>query len=130
MRPKVFASTFLGSQDFIDRVWKKKRGQTVLDTRNIPALKILDEKPSLTDIKGMVEKVLRSPEKLSKKVGLYISRQKGGFSLKEIGAVYGMKEAAVSQAVRRFRHAILETPSLKKTMQAILEKLNMSNVET
>ena len=115
----VYASTFLGSQDFIDRVWKRKKGQTVQDARNIPALKILAEKPSLSVIKGIVEREFRFPDRLSKKLGLYISREKGGFSLKEIGAFYGMKGAAVSQAVGRFRQAILETPSLNRLLQEI-----------
>ena len=56
---KVYASTFLGSQDFIDRVWKRKRGQGVQDDRNIPALKIFAEKPSLNAIKEAVEKSIR-----------------------------------------------------------------------
>ncbi len=94
---KVYASTFLGSQDFIDRVWKRKRGLGVQDERNIPALKILAEKPSLNAIKEAVETVFGSSDRLSKKFGLYISRQKGGFPLKEIGSFYGMKEAAVAR---------------------------------
>jgi chromosomal replication initiation ATPase DnaA len=68
--------------------------------------------------------------RLSRKFGLYLSRQKCGFSLGEIGSFYGMKEAAVSQAVGRMRKALLETPSLKKKLLQILNELNMSNVET
>jgi len=96
-----------------------------------PALKNLEEKPSLSIIKGIVEAEFESPsDRLSKKMSLYISRQKGGFSLREIGAFYGMKEAAVSQAFGRFRQEILERPSLKKILQRVLKKLEMSKVET
>jgi putative transposase len=127
---EVFASTFLGSENFIDRIWKRKRGLTGQDSRNIPALKFLAEKPSLSAIKEAVERTFGSSGRLSKKFGLYISRQKGGYALKEIGRFYGMKEAAVSQAVGRFRGAILRTPSLNKKLQQILEQLKLSYVET
>ena len=43
--------------------------------------------------------------------------------MKEIGSFYGMKEAAVSQAVGRFRKAILETPLLNKKLQQILKRI-------
>jgi len=128
---EVYASTFLGSESFIDRIWKgKRRGLKVQDSRNIPALKYFAAKPSLNAIKEAVERVLGSSDRLSRKCGLYLSRQKGGFALREIGSFYGMKEAAVSQAVGRFRKAILKTPSLTKKLQQILNELKLSNVET
>jgi putative transposase len=127
---EVYASTFLGSESFIDRIWNKKRGQTVQDSRNIPALKFLAGNPSLDAIKEAVERALGSSDRLSRKFGLYVSRQKCGYALRNIGSLYGMKEAAVSQAVGRFRTAILETSSLKKKLQQILNDLEMSNVET
>lgn len=130
MRPKVFASTFLGSQEFIERIWKRAKGETVQDTRNLPVIRILADKPSLGVIKQTVETEFESPPgRLCREMPLYISRQKEGFSLKEMGALGGMKEAAVSQAVGRFRRAIQETASLKEEVQKVLRKLNMSNVE-
>jgi hypothetical protein len=127
---EVYASAFLGTESFIDRIWKEKRkGMAVQDSRNIPALKFFAEKPSLNAIKQATERVLGPSGRLSRKFGLYISRQKGGVALKEIGAFYGMKEAAVSQAVGRLRKALLETPLLKKKLQQILKELKMSNVE-
>jgi hypothetical protein len=80
-------------------------------------------------VKEAAEGLLGSSGRLSRKFGLYISRQKGGVALREIGAFYGMKEAAVSQAVGRLRKALLETPLLKKKLQQILEELKMANVE-
>jgi len=127
---EVYASTFLGSEGFIDRIWKKRRGQTVQDSRNMSALKFLAGKPSLNAIKEAVERVLGSSDRLSRKFGLYVSRQKCGYALREVKSFYGMKEAAVSQAVGRFRRAILVTSSLKKKLQQILNELELSNVET
>jgi len=127
---EVCASTFLGSESFIDRIWKKRGGLPIQDFRNIPALKFFAEKPNLKAIKEATERVLGPSGRLSRKFGLYISCQKGGFGLREIGTLYGMKEAAVSQAVGRLRKALLETPSLKKKLQQILKELKMSNVET
>ena len=126
----VYASTFLGGEKFINRIWKEKKGQGGQDSRNIPALKFLAEKPTLSEIREAVEKVLGSSGRLSRKFGLYLSRQNGGFRLREIGDFYGMKEAAVSQAVGRFREALLENPSLNRRLGQVLNQLKMSNVET
>ena len=126
----VYASTFLGSESFINRIWKRKSGLTGQDTRNIPALKLLAERPSLSEIQEAVEKVIGSSDPHYKKFILYISRQNGGFPLKEVGNSCRMKEAAVSQAVGRFRKAILETPLLKERIQKVLKTLGLSNVDT
>jgi putative transposase len=127
---EVYASTFLGNEDFINRIWKKGSGRAVQDSRNIPALKVLAERPSLPAIREAVQKIGGTSDRLAKKVGLFLSREKAGFSLREIGSFYGMKEGAVSQAIGRFRHQILQTPSLKKKLNQVLTRLEMSNIET
>jgi hypothetical protein len=126
----VFASTFLGGQDFINQV--RPRGKTLKDpdTRNIPVLKALIERPSLEEIKMGVGNAVGSKDPLFKKLCIHISHRYGGFSLKEIGCFYDMKESAVSQASGRFKKTIMREQSLRKLLRQIVTKLGVSNVET
>jgi hypothetical protein len=88
------------------------------------------EQPSLSAIREAVKTTIGSSDPYFNKFGLFISRRNGRFPLKEIGTFYGMKEAAVSQAVRRFGIIISEIPSVNKKLQQVLTKLRLSNVET
>jgi putative transposase len=126
----VFASTFLGSQEFIKQVRQRAKILEEADTRNIPVLKALVERPSLEEIKKRVEDRVEPNSPLFKKFCIHISHRYGGFSLKEIGARYSMQGSAVSQASGRFKQRIIEEPSLRKLLRQIVTKLNLLNVET
>jgi REP element-mobilizing transposase RayT len=125
----VFASTFLGSQEFIKHLRQRAKGGKDADPRNIPVLKALEERPTLDEIKNKVEEV--EPEGLiCRKFCLHISHEYGGFSLKEIGDFYNMEGSAVSQASRRFKQRIMEESSFNKSLHQIVKKLGLLNVET
>jgi len=126
----VFASTFLGSQEFIKQVGQSGKILKDSDTRNIPVLKALKERPSLEEIKSRVGDVVEAKDSLFKKFCIHISHRYGGFSLKEIGRFYNMKESAVSQASGRFKQTIMREQSLRKLLRQIVTKLGVSNVET
>ena len=126
----VFGSTFLGSQGFINQVRQRLKILKDPDTRNIPVLKALVERPSLEEIKKRVGDMVEPKDPLFKKFCIHISHRYGGFSLKGIGRFYNMKESAVSQASRRFKQTIMEKPSLRKLLRQIVTKLNLLNVET
>ncbi len=126
----VFASTFLGSQEFIKQVGERTKILKDPDTRNIPVLRALVEGPSLEEINRRVGDVVEPKGSLFKKFCIHISHRYGGFSLKEIGRFYNMKESAVSQASRRFRQMIMKESSLRKLLGQILRKLDLLNVET
>jgi putative transposase len=126
----VFASTFLGSQEFIQQVRQSTRIIEDSDTRNITGLTALKERPTLEEIKRIVGDVVGARDSLFKKFCIHISHRYGGFSLREIGRFYDMKESAVSQASGRFRQRIMEEPSLRKLLRQIVAKLDLSNVET
>jgi putative transposase len=126
----VFASTFLGSQEFIKQVGQRTKILKDADTRNLPALKALVETPSLEEIKKTVGDVIEPNDSLFKKFCIHISHGYGGFSLREIGRFYNMKESAVSQASRRFKQTIMEEPSLRKLLRQMVTKLALLNVET
>jgi putative transposase len=126
----VFASPFLGSQEFIKQVGQKTKILKDADTRNIQALKAMVETPSLEEIKKRVGDVVNPEGPFFKKFCIHIGHRYGGFSLKEIGRFYNMKESAVSQASRRFGQTIMKESSLRKLLGQILRRLDLLNVET
>lgn len=121
----VFASTFLGSSEFITWAKEKFVGSKNVDTRNIPVLRELVEKPSLEQIERTVESIIGKKHALCRKFCIYASHQYGGFALREIGAYYGMRGSAVSQCSRRFKHKVLEDKKLKKAMAEIARKTGL-----
>ena len=120
----VFASTFLGSPEFITWAKEKLIDPKNADTRNIPVMRDLIDNPSLEQIERTTELVIGRRHPIFKRVCIYISHQYGAFSLKEIGAYYGMRGSAVSQSSRRFKKRILEDKKLKKTMAEIARKVH------
>jgi hypothetical protein len=123
----VFASTFLGSEAFIDWAKEKWIDYKRADMRNIPALKRLKSTPSLEEIEQKVGSIIERGDPLYKKVCLYVSQQYGGYALKDIGAYYHMRGSAVSQSNRRLRGSMERDRKLKKVLKEIQ---NLLNVET
>ena len=87
----VFASTFLWSPEFITWAKEKLIDPKNADTRNIPVLRDLIDNLSLEQIERTTESIIGTKHPLFKKICIYVSHQYGGFTLKEIGAYYGMK---------------------------------------
>lgn len=75
----VFASTFLGSEEFINLAKEKWIGYKNADERNIPALKNLKERPSLEQIEQKVFSFIDREDPLRKKICLYMSQQYSGY---------------------------------------------------
>ena len=121
----VFASTFLGSERFIDWAKEKWIGYKNADVRNIPVLKELKGAPSLEDIEQKVRSVIGGMDPLYKKSCLYLSQQYGGYRLKDIGAYYHMRGSAVSQSNRRLKEKIDRDRKFKKKLKEIKDMLNI-----
>ena len=125
---EVFASTFLGGPDFVERM-KEFVGERD-QVRDVPSLRVFKERKGLEEIRKAVGEVLGEEHPLFKKFGVYVSHQYGGHALKEIGKFYRMEASAVSQAARRFRGEVLRDGELKKWRAQIASRLQMLNVET
>lgn len=69
-------------------------------------------------------------ENIRKKVGIYLCHRYSGAKLKDIGSYFEMKDAAVSQASKRFAQQIEKDKALKKALKRAEEKMRMSYVET
>jgi len=103
---RVIASTFLGSEEFINNIKTKYLEKKKIDKRNIPSIKKVLRGPSFEDIEKAVVKVLGKDPTLYKKICIYLSHQYSGMRLDEIGAHFGMKGGAISQLSRRLKEAI------------------------
>ncbi|MGO8989041.1 MAG: REP-associated tyrosine transposase [bacterium] len=126
---RVIASTFLGSEEFINNIRMEYLEKKKVDRRNIPAIKRLLRGPSPEEIEKTVLKVLGKDHALYKKICIYLSHQHSGISLDEIGAHFGMKGGAVSQLIKRFKERIKGDKNLKRILSRIKGD-GLSNVET
>ncbi len=120
---QVFASTFLGNDRFIEWAKEKWIGFENADTRNVPTLKRLMDKPAFERIEEIVDSIIGRKDKMFKKFCIYTSHQITGYPLKEIGSHYGMRGSAVSQSSQRFKERISKSRDLKKVEIEIRNRL-------
>ena len=103
---RVIASTFLGSEEFINNIRIEYLEKKKIDGRDLPALKKILKGPSLEAIEGAVTEIVGRGYPLSKKICIYLSYQYSGLNLREIGEYFGMQRSAISQLSRRFAETI------------------------
>jgi len=123
----VIASTFLGSEEFINRIKVAYLEKKKLDRRNIPAINKILNGPSLDEIEKVVIKVIGKDSPLFKKICIYLSYQHSGLSLEQIGKYFGKQRSAISQLSRRFKETIKSDKELGRILDKI-EKEGLLNV--
>jgi hypothetical protein len=126
---RAVASTFLGSEEFINNIRMEYLGKKKVDKRNIPAIKRVLRGPSPEEIEKAVAKVLGKDHTLYKKMCIYLSHQHSGMTLDEVGSYFGMRGSAVSQLSRRFKGALEGDKDLRGVLCKIKQE-QLSNVET
>ena len=124
---KVIASTFLGGKEFIDRIKLGYLGKKEIDRRDLPALRKILRGPSLASIEKAVIKIVGRGHPLFKKICIYLSYQRSGLNLREIGEYFGMQRSAISQLSRRFAETTKGNEELRKVLSNI-EKEDLLNV--
>ena len=124
---KVIASTFLGGKDFIERIRMEYLEKKEIDRRDLPALKKLLIGPSLESIERAVIKMVWRGHPLFRKICIYLSYQRSGLKLREIGEYFGMQRSAISQLSRRFKETIKSDKELGRILDKI-EKEGLLNV--
>lgn len=123
----VVALTILGSLDFIKEIKDNYLKNKKVD-HNVPALKKLSKRPSIEEIIKEVEAVFGQDRALSRKVKLYFCHRYTGTKLKEIGTHFGIGESGVSQSSRRITLKNDQDRKLRKKIEEIETKLNLSRV--
>ncbi len=122
---EVFATVFLGNEEFIKNAKDRWIGFKNADIRNLPALRDLSDRPSLERIEDIVSHTVGKEHPNYKKLCLYLSHQSGGYTLRKIGSFYGMRGSAVSQSTRRFKQKIEKDEDIKKLLNQIKKELNV-----
>ena len=125
----TIASTLLGSPEFIKEITERYLEKKEKD-RNIPAVRALNTGPVIDNILEVVNKAPFVDESIRKKAGIYLCHRYSGAKLKDIGSYFEMKDAAVSQASKRFAQQIEKDKSLKNALKRTEERLLVSYVET
>jgi REP element-mobilizing transposase RayT len=126
---EVVSSTLLGSADFIAYI-KRNFLLSKKTDKELPALKELVKKPSMQDIFEEVELVFTNDKVLSRNVKMYLCQRYTGNKLKEIGLHFGIGESGVSQTCRRVAYRIEKDKKLKKKIERLEKKINLSRMKT
>ena len=124
---EVFASTILGTLDFVQEI-KEKYLASVKNDRNLPALTELSRRETLEEIRAAVEAEFGDNPQMARKAALYISHRYSGRKLKDIGKCFGIGESAVSQNSLRFNLILLKDKKLRKRIDKINRAVGLSNV--
>ncbi len=121
---EVFASTMLGSLDFINDIKEAFLKDKKAD-RDLPALNELSDKPRIDEIIKKTDKVFARDNALSRKVALYLCHNYSGKRLKEIGSHFGISNSGVTLASRRLSTVIEKDRKLKKKISEIITRLQL-----
>lgn len=126
---KVVASTVLGGPGFLE--WVQERFLKARSkVREVPAVRKLCDRPRIEVIRAASERYLREDPRRARRVAVYLCHRTTGLRLREIGAAFGMSDAAVSQASRRVSQEASDSPELAASIAAVKAALGMSDVET
>ncbi len=124
---EVVGSAVLGSADFVKEI-KKRFIEGKKANRDLPAIRALSSKPTITDIIKEVESAFNQQPAQVKNVSLYLCHRHTASSLKQIGRHFNIGESAVSQASRRFAMKIKRDKKLSKMIKRVENRLNLSKV--
>jgi putative transposase len=123
----VFASTILGSLDFINEIREKHLEGKKRD-RDLPDLKYFHERTGVEDIIKQTENNFDGDSALLKRVQIYLCHRYSGKRLKEIGDHFGIGVSGVSQASRRVTIQLDGDKRLKKKINKLIIDLGLSIV--
>lgn len=122
------ASTLLGSATFIAAITEKHLGERRADLQ-IPALSKLMGRLSLDEIIAGVKRALGEGDAdATKKLSLHFCHRYSGASLREIGELFKMGDAAVCQASRRIMQRAEQDDGVKVSMERVAQELGLLRV--
>jgi REP element-mobilizing transposase RayT len=118
----VVASTVLGSRGFVEEITGSHLKGTSFD-RSVPAVRKLTTRPMLEEIVTNVNTLLGEGEEFRRSVSIYCCQNFSGAKLKEIGAYFGISDAAVSQTSRRLVLKAEQDREIRRLLDRIEEQM-------
>jgi len=125
----VAGSTLLGSPDFIKHI-KDKFLSGMVPVQNVPAFTELSPRVELDQIFVEVDVLFDKEPKVARNIKMYLGCRYSGKALKDIAQHFGIGDSGVSQAGRRIADKIKKDINLKKRIEKIEKKLNLSRMKT
>lgn len=122
----VIASTLLGTPGFVTAISEKHVGHLNAD-RNVPAVKQLSGKLTAEEIVEAVKRETGEEGALWKKISIHLCHHYSGMKLKEIGAKFGLSDAAVSVTSKRL---LAQATKDRKTREVLEATKQLLIVET
>jgi len=124
----LMAQVVLGGEAFVRSIQARLKGKK---DREVPSLRQLAERPSWEAIARKVEEVgakweaLRTGRRSDPKraVMIYLGRERGGMSLKDLGKRVGLKESSVSQTAGRVSRLRQENKEWERALVKIEQSL-------
>jgi hypothetical protein len=98
------------------------------EDKELPALRLLTEKTSMQDIFAEVDIEFENQQLLTRNIKIYLCRRYTAAKLKDIARHFGIGEYGVSQAYKPFLQKLTQDKKLKKKVEKIELKLNLSRV--
>lgn len=123
----VISSTILGTHEFIGFIKDKYIKSENVD-RDLPALKVLKERPAIAEIVSCVDKELKDNETLSRNIKMYLCWKYTGETLDDIGQHFGIGGSGICQAGRRISKRIMEDSSLAGVINKIEKNMSIMKV--
>ena len=119
---EVTASVLLGSQDFIQFI----KDEYLFDkkpVRDLPAIRQLGPRITYQEIFDRVESEFGQDPVATRNIKLYLCRKHTGEKLRAVGAQFGIGDAAVAQACKRFKLKLEKDRKLRKKIERFEKRL-------
>ena len=126
-RLSAVVGTIMGSHEFIAGI-EEKYLKEKLTTADFPDMRKIACRWSLTEIIETVKGITGQEGRLARKLSIYMCHRYSGARLKEIGELFGIGAAGVSQESRRVAVRIQTESELKKMVDCLREKIKCVNV--
>jgi DNA-directed RNA polymerase specialized sigma subunit len=118
----VGSSLILGSPDFISRI-KKTFLSDKAEDREVPAMRGLKEKFDLETLKGAVEQTLKTKNKLSRNMTIFLCRKYADSTLMEIAEHFHISKSAIGKIYKQMSTLLAKDKVLKKAVRGYEDRL-------
>jgi REP element-mobilizing transposase RayT len=116
------AATILGTEKFVQAVVAKHVKHRQAD-RNVPAVKGIAGRWTIEQIVATTKAVIDEDENLGRKVCITLCHRFSGAKLKEIGARFGISDAAVAQTSCRLMKRAVDDEVVRKVLERVVNLL-------